>query len=185
FVCRNPNVYKRLQREIDQFYNSNGLQQPITYLQTQQTPYLKAVIAEATRIYPSIIYQLLRYVPDGGLQIDKHFIPTGTPMGMSPITANRDKKVWGDDAEMFRPKRWLESAERTSFLESYNMTYGGHGARACIGRNLALVELHKFVAQMMYNFDMEIVDRERPWKVKTYWFMYQLEFNLRLTPRAH
>jgi cytochrome P450 len=139
FILQNPSVYQRLQKEIDDYYVSANLQQPISFQQTQELPYLKSVIAEATRLYPSIVYQLLRHVPDGGMEVNGHFLPAGTPVGMSPIAANRDKAIWGEDADVFLPERWLENPERSTYLESYNMTYGGHGSRACIGRNLALV----------------------------------------------
>jgi hypothetical protein len=45
--------------------------------------------------------------------------------------------------------------------------------------------MNKFVAQMMRNFNMEITDRRNPWKIKTYWFMDQLEFKIRVFPREH
>jgi cytochrome P450 len=132
-------MYKKLQDEIDKFYEVTGLPEPIRYDQTQELPYLKAVVTESLRMFPSIVFQLLRYSPEGGLTIDGHYIPAGYPIGISPMAQNRDKVVFGEDANEFRPERWLESAERTSSMESVNMTWGGNGSRACIGRNIALV----------------------------------------------
>ncbi|KAH6703176.1 cytochrome P450 [Leptodontidium sp. MPI-SDFR-AT-0119] len=184
YVCSRRDVYQKLREEIDNFYETNNLEKSITYLQTQQLPYLNAVVKEALRLRPSIIGQLLRYTPDGGLVIDGKFIPAKTPIGMSPLAQNRDKRVWGEDANEFNPERWLESEEKARQLESYNMTFGGNGPRMCVGRNIALVEIHKFLAQIIRAFDVEIVNKERPYVMKSYWFSYQHDFMVTLKFRS-
>ena len=65
YICSRPDVYKELQKVIDEFYDTMELTEPITYQQTQQMPYLVAVCKEAMRLLPSIVYQLLRYAPEG------------------------------------------------------------------------------------------------------------------------
>jgi cytochrome P450 len=139
YLCRHPAAYKQLQEEVDKFYKDNNLTEPANYSQTQEMPYLKAVVTESLRLFPSITYQLLRYSPEGGMSIDGRYIPAGYDIGISPIAQNRDEAVFGKDANDFRPERWLESRERTSSMESVNMTFGGNGPRTCIGRNISLV----------------------------------------------
>jgi hypothetical protein len=41
------------------------------------------------------------------------------------------------------------------------------GSRSCIGRNLALVEVHKYIAQFFRHFDAEIVNKDHPWVTKS------------------
>ncbi|KAI1609118.1 cytochrome P450 [Exophiala viscosa] len=138
-ICLRPQVYRRLQAEIDDYYVANDLKSGITYHQTQSLPYLVAVCKEAMRLLPSIVFQLLRHVPAEGMYVGKHYIPGGSEVGISPMAQNRDQDIWGPDADDFRPERWLESEERTRFLDSYNMTFGGNGPRMCVGKNIALV----------------------------------------------
>lgn len=183
YICKHPVVYKKLQQEIDDYYEQNNLQEPISYSQTLQMPYLKAVVKEATRLLPSIVYQLLRYVPESGLTVDNKFIPAGTSVGISPIAQNRDQAIWGPDADEFRPERWLEDEARGRYFDTANMTFGGSGPRMCVGKNIALVELNKFVAQLLRNFDIDFVDRERPWHIVTYWFAYQHDMHMRIKAR--
>src|ERR1700761_2247291 len=140
YLCLDPRAYKILQKEIDDFYDHNGLTEPITCAQTQKLSYLGAVTKEAMRLLPSITYQLLRHCPEGQ-SVDNQSIPPGTRVGISPIAQNRDRAVWGDDADEFRPERWLESKERTAYLDLNNYTFGGNGPRTCTGRNIALVSL--------------------------------------------
>jgi cytochrome P450 len=125
YICSSPEVYKKLQKEIDDYYEAKGLSEPISYLQTQELPYLKAVVKEATRLLPSIVYQLLRYAPPGGLHVRGHSIPEGTPVGISPISQNRDPQIWGGDANEFIPERWLGDPAHARRLEASLMTFGG------------------------------------------------------------
>jgi cytochrome P450 len=138
YICQHPEVYQALQKDIDLFYGEHDLSQPITYAQTQKIPYLVAVVKEAMRLLPSIVYQLLRHCPEGQT-VDGKTIPPGTVVGVSPIAQNRDRAIWGAEADDFRPQRWLESKERSAYLDLNNYTFGGNGPRMCIGRNLALV----------------------------------------------
>lgn len=138
YVCKHAPVYRRLQAEIDEFFGACPDPKMLTYNQVRQLPFLNAVISEATRLHPSIIYQLLRRTPVE-LSVNGYKIPRDTPVGISPRAQNRDRAIWGDDADNFRPDRWLESEEKTRYFETVTMTFGGNGPRMCIGRNIALV----------------------------------------------
>ncbi|KAJ5963516.1 Pisatin demethylase [Penicillium vulpinum] len=183
-VCSRADVYQKLQKEVDDFYKANKLSRPIQYLETQKLPYLCAVTKEAMRLFPSIVFQLLRFAPEGGICVDGKTVPAGTPIGISPVAQNRDPLVWGDNADDFLPERWLEGEERTRYLDSNNMTFGGSGPRMCVGKNIALVEIHKFLAQILRHFDVEIADKEKSWHVTSYWFAYQHDFNVHVRVRA-
>lgn len=183
YVGQHPDVYARLQKEVDTFYEENHLDGPISYLQTQKLPYLQAVIKEATRLLPSIVFQLLRHTPPN-FEVRGIKIPANTPIGISPIAQNRDPDIWGKDADQFRAERWMEDEAKARYFDSSTMTFGGNGPRMCIGRNIALVELHKFLAQFMRHFDFEIANKQRPWKIKTFWFAYQSEFFTRIKWRG-
>ena len=50
-----------------------------------------------------------RVVPSSGLTYEGHFIPEGTIVSVAHYVTHRDKAVYGDDAEAFRPERWLEA----------------------------------------------------------------------------
>lgn len=67
-----------------------------------------AVIMEALRIHPSTGLMFERYVPAGGLVLHDKFIPAGTTIGVNAWVFNRDKNIFGDDSDAFRPERWIE-----------------------------------------------------------------------------
>ncbi|KAL3474767.1 cytochrome P450 [Aspergillus californicus] len=180
-----PPVYVRLQKEIDVAYAGFGNNDSrIMYNVTQNLSFLQAVIKESARLWPSIVWQLPRDSPQGGITVDgKFFIPEGYQISISPMAHNRDPEVYGSDAKEFRPERWLEDQANARRMESLSATFGGNGPRACLGKNLALMEVQLFLARFMRNFDFEIVDKERPWRVVAAWFASQNEMYFRLKRR--
>lgn len=140
FLSTSPAAYKLLQEEVDAFYTQHQLDQSISYLECQKLPYLQAVVKEATRLLPSVVFQLIRYAPPN-FAVRGMTIPENTEVGISPLAQNRDKDIWGPDADEFRPERWTESVEKAKYYDTSSMVFGGNGPRMCVGRNIALVSL--------------------------------------------
>ncbi|KAF7516548.1 hypothetical protein PCG10_002072 [Penicillium crustosum] len=115
--------YRKLIEEIDSFYATHNLEgREIKYTECLDLPYLQAVIKEGLRMHPSIQFQLPRFSPAGGVTICNAYIPAGTEISMSPVASNRDKAVFGKDADIWNPDRWLESNERTAWMDKHNAT---------------------------------------------------------------
>ncbi|KAF1956096.1 cytochrome P450 [Byssothecium circinans] len=153
YLLRHPHDYACVQREVDEAYVKNSLSKPgeLNYRLAEKIPFLNACIKEATRLIPSIVWQLPRETPAEGVTIADHFIPLGSTVSTSPMSQNRYKEIFGGDANKWRPERWLvcekgSTAEQIRDIEKYNVTFG-YSSRTCIRRNLAIVELHKFVDQ--------------------------------------
>lgn len=50
-------------------------------------------------------------------------IPEGTVIGVNAWVMNRNKSVFGDDAEYFRPERWIDcSPEQMSTMKKNLLT---------------------------------------------------------------
>lgn len=157
YTLKNPRVYRKLQKEIDQA----GFSTPVSYKDARTLPYMDAVIREATRMHPGVGMPLERYVPEGGLNVSGYHIPQGVIVGMNPwiIGANRD--VYGQDAAVFRPERWLQeegetAAEYEARLQRMNtcdLTFGA-GSRICTGKNLALFEVYKVIPTLFSLYEV-------------------------------
>jgi cytochrome P450 len=118
FLMDNPVTYKQLQQEVDEFYEKHLPTGEISYNQCLTLPFLQAVVKESGRMYPSIIYQIPRYVPAEGITIAGYDVPPGTAAGISALSYNRSKEIFGPDANTFRPERWTENDTRAKQMDS-------------------------------------------------------------------
>ena len=188
YVLKSRNVYRRLQQELD----AARLTLPISYKSAANLPYLNAVILEACRIHPGVGLPLERIVPEEGLTLpDGRFIPAGTIVGMNAWVVHGDRNVFGQDADSFRPERWLreegESEEefkmRLKNMKDADLTFGA-GNRVCLGKNVSMLEIYKIVATLLLKYEMEFVDPKKEWQVQNSWFVRQSGIDVNLKKRS-
>ncbi|KAF4625909.1 hypothetical protein G7Y89_g12255 [Cudoniella acicularis] len=79
-LMKHPATYHRLQNEIDTAAKEGRISDPITFKESQELPYLQAVIKEALRIHPATGLPMQRIVPAEGVTISGHFFPAGTSL---------------------------------------------------------------------------------------------------------
>ena len=150
FVIQTPGVYEKLVAEIDDFDRRGLLDRPVPlFEQVKQMPYFKACHLEVTRFYPSTPMIIPRYVSEGGMNLYGKHAPAGTEIGANPYVIQRDKGVFGEDADEFRPERWLESEDKAAHMEKHILTWG-YGTRICLGKNIALMETYKLMSQVSH-----------------------------------
>lgn len=79
----------------------------------------------------------------------------------------RNASVWGDDAEEFRPERWLGiDAEKLREMETTLELVFGSERWQCLGRNVALMELNKVFVELL-RFEFVFLRPGEPWKSKS------------------
>ena len=156
-LLKSPSRMERLmkelaeERETGRFTRSDGL---VKWDEVRQLPYLSAVIKEALRCHPAVGLLLERVVPPRGVSIGGTYIPGGTIVGCSAWVVHRDEKVFGADADKFRPERWLEaSPSKASEMNNFLFSFGA-GARTCIGKNISYLEMYKLVPAILQNFEV-------------------------------
>ncbi|KAG8986030.1 hypothetical protein FRB90_004254, partial [Tulasnella sp. 427] len=75
------------------------------------------------------------------------------------IAINRNQTVWGPDAEVFRPERWLEPGALpapTSLTQGWSGIFTFiEGPRICIGYRLALFEYKVIMSALLKNFEFK------------------------------
>ena len=55
--------------------------------------------------------------------------------------------MYGKDADVFVPERWLESEDRSRQWDKLDVTFGS-GYCTCLGKNVAIVEINKIVVEV-------------------------------------
>lgn len=168
YLLKNPASYRTLVEELDakarEGFFSNTESGLVTWTESQNLPYLDACIKEAFRLHPAAGLPLERITPPHGAEICGREIKGGTIVGCSAWVIHRRPEIFGVDAEVWRPERWLvdESlgaagleAEKKRVKEmNATMFQFGMGARTCIGKNISLLEIYKLVPSVLRRFEV-------------------------------
>lgn len=184
FLAKYPDVQRRLQAELDSVAN---LKYPVTWKETQNMPYLDAVIKESLRMHPGGAVIQERVVPETGYQLpDGRFVPAGIIVGIAGWNISRRTEVYGDGVDTFNPERWLRATNESE--ELYQIRLGGmkkadmtfsHGPRVCIGKNIALMEAYKLIATIFGLFEVRLENPDKEWTVTSATMMSQSGMDVR------
>lgn len=163
-LLTHPAAMARVRDEIAAA-DAKGLLSPVVqYDETRaHLPYMSACIRESLRVNPPIPNIFPRLAPKGGIVIDGTFIPEGTEMTSQAYVVQRDAGMFGADVHEFRPERWLGSEETVAKMDAAMYVFG-MGARVCLGKEIALMEMHKLVPEIIRRFDLEMLE-EGKWVV--------------------
>lgn len=145
YIATFPRVEAKLLSEL----RTAKISSPITDAEARKLPYLQAVIKEGMRIFPPVTGFMSKIVPPGGDTLRGLHIPEGTAIGWSPFGVMRNEEVWGPDAKLFRPERWLEGTpeEIQRKKQDVELVFG-YGKYQCLGMNIANIELNKIYVEV-------------------------------------
>lgn len=171
-VLHDPRVRDTLVSEIMSASQSGNLSERVTWAEAQQLPYFQACLKEAMRVRPAVGVNITRLIPQGGAEIDGTWLPGGTTVAVNGWVLHKDRTIFGEDADDFKPERWLKDEEGAKKMERYMFQFGG-GSHLCIGRNLALLEMNKVLPRLIRDYDLKLVHPDRPLKANTTFFVVQ------------
>ncbi|KDQ19990.1 hypothetical protein BOTBODRAFT_27392 [Botryobasidium botryosum FD-172 SS1] len=157
YLAKNPRAQEKLQRELDDALGSidDTAGSATSYEQVKRLRYLDACINEGLRLHSTSSMGLPRIVPAGGLEVSGRFFPPGSVLSVPSYTIHRDPEVWGEDVEEYRPERWLVEDD-TMIQKTFNPF--SFGPRACVGRNLASMELLIIISSIVRRYDIVLKD---------------------------
>ncbi|RDX47197.1 cytochrome P450 [Lentinus brumalis] len=182
-LCEHPDIQEKVRQEI--LASRNG--QHVAYDQLHALPLLDAVCKETLRLYPPTPIVLREAFEDASLPlsepicssdgtvIDSIPIPKGTNVLVAVRACNRHKVLWGDDAEEWKPERWLKplpkAVENASLPGVYSnmMTFVG-GGRSCIGFKFAQIEMKVILSTLLANFTFALSEKPIVWNVSAITF---------------
>ncbi|KAK7422155.1 hypothetical protein QQZ08_009623 [Neonectria magnoliae] len=148
-VVRTPGVLQKLQAELDSAVPADT--EIPSFEMVKTLPYLGAVVNESLRHHSSISLGLPREIPQGsqGLHLKGTYYPPGTVLSVPIYTVHHLQDVWGPDAREFKPERWedVTPRQKKAFIPF------SYGPRACLGRNLAEMELRLITATWARRYD--------------------------------
>ncbi|KAK7060609.1 hypothetical protein VNI00_001375 [Paramarasmius palmivorus] len=159
-----PKVQARLRKEVTEARAKDG---DLDFEQLMELPYLDAVCKETLRCNPPVD-QLYRtsnthsVIPimhpvrsaDGKTMIDHVAVEPKTDLIISIIGYNRNKDVWGDDAEQWIPERWLEPPRQSVIDAKLPAVFSN------IGYKFAEMEMKLILTMLLERFEFSISPKE-------------------------
>lgn len=126
--------------------------------------YLEMVINESLRLYPPVPGLSCRQASvectlPNGLHIEK-----GVNIIPSVFSIHRDKEIWGEEANEFKPERF-ETIDLAQLNSAMFMPFG-LGPRNCIGKAAAMHEMKIVIGRLILAYSIEACTNETPDKLK-------------------
>ncbi|XP_066598836.1 probable cytochrome P450 301a1, mitochondrial isoform X2 [Prorops nasuta] len=144
----NPEKQERLRQELAEFAPDGK----ITAANQDKLVYLRACIRETNRIIP--VAPGNQRIIEKDTVLGGYQIPKGTSAVLCHMTMSNMEKYF-DNPEEFRPERWLRSDPNwNGNISKFISLPFGHGARSCIGRRIAEMEIETLISQLVTNFDI-------------------------------
>ena len=161
-MISSPAALRRLLEEIEQGVAQGKVSSPITYAEAQSLPYLRAIVHEGLRVFPPALGTSDKAVPKGGDTLVGFRLPEGTHVATNTFGALRRKDLWGEDSHVFLPERFLRvDPEQREVMESNVGLAFGYGRYLCLGKSLAMMEIHKFLVEVSDTPDTPVPLAER------------------------
>ncbi|CAJ0962321.1 unnamed protein product, partial [Mesorhabditis belari] len=144
YLAKHPQIQRRLQEEIDQVYG----EEEISYDGLGELKYMDCVLKETLRLNPLGTVVVSR-VAGQDLELAGVQLKKGDQIQVDAYSLQRDKEIWGDDAEEFNPDRWLNL---TVEQKEADLSFGA-GPRQCVGMRLANIEQKVAFARILQEYD--------------------------------
>ena len=135
---------------------SHSLYLSFESVQSSVLPYMLAVFNEALRLYPPVPIEIKECTtattfPDGT------WLPKGAVVMWATWALGRSKKIWGDDADDFRPERWLVGEEgggpTLKSVSSYEYPVFNAGPRLCVGKKMAELLAVYVISKLIWKYE--------------------------------
>jgi len=136
YLIKHPAVLKQAYAEVDAVLG-HDLDVAPTLAQLGRMPYIRQVLNEALRLYPTAPAYTVMPLEDTTLA-GTYPLKAGQPILILIGGLHRDEKAWGDNPELFDPDRFSPEAAAERLPNAFKPF--GNGQRACIGSQFALQE---------------------------------------------
>ncbi|KAL9385567.1 hypothetical protein Peur_022577 [Populus x canadensis] len=183
-LCKNPLIQEKVAQEVrdvtssqDDVVNVEEFIANITDTTLEQMHYLHAALTETLRLYPAVpvdgrCAEVDDILPDG-FRMKK-----GDGLYYMAYAMGRMPYIWGEDAEDFRPERWLNNGIFQP--ESPFKFIAFHaGPRICLGKDFAYRQMKILSIALLRFFRFKLADDTRKITYRTM-FTLHIEGSLHL-----
>lgn len=155
YLIKHPNALSKLREEVDGALTGETI---APYTKVKSLLYLRACLDESLRLSPPVPRGLERKTPPQGMDIMGEQIAGGVTVSVPAYIAHRDRKIF-PNPDSYVPERWLDQSERTKEMRDVFIPFTT-GPRACIGRNITMMEQQILVATLVHRYDFALPSRD-------------------------
>ena len=160
-LVRHPEAYAKLREVVLNDFGTYTNSAELTFSSLKSCQYLQHVINETLRLYPVVPLNSRRAVRDTTLPrgggpdgMSKIFVKKGQQVDYSVHVMHHLKELWGEDADEFKPERWIGRKPGWEYLP-----FNG-GPRICLGRKSSYHHEREMV-RMVVKVDMLMILKEQ------------------------
>jgi len=154
FLLSHPESYKRLQREVDEYYPPG--RDALDTKNHGDMPYLAALLNESMRLLPALPSGSQRTTKGVGPRyVGPYYIPDDTQVSIHTYSLQRDPRYFSSP-EKFWPERWLVAEDPALQAQTPGFVHDlaafipfSFGPKNCVGKNLAQQEMRMVVCLVM------------------------------------
>lgn len=164
-LCKHQNVQEKVAEEVRKATNMNGGENYLKFAASlreeslEKMHYLHATLTETLRLYPAVPVDAKICFSDDILP-DGYSVNKGDMVAYQPYAMGRMKFIWGDDAEDFRPERWLNEEGIFQPESPFKFTAFQAGPRICLGKEFAYRQMKIFSAVLLRSFIFKLSDEK-------------------------
>ncbi|XP_004306892.1 PREDICTED: cytochrome P450 704C1-like [Fragaria vesca subsp. vesca] len=184
-LCKNPLIQEKVAEEVRDAVGLNHeadideFVENLSDTSLEKMHYLHAALTETLRLYPAVPVDGRTADTDDTLP-DGYRVKKGDGVFYMAYAMGRMPYIWGEDAEDFRPERWLKNGifqpESPFKFVSFHA-----GPRICIGKEFAYRQMKIVSMALLCYFRFKLVDETR---IATYKTTFTLHMNGGLPMRA-
>lgn len=172
-LCKNPGIQDKVVSEIEEHigYQGNGTKvdnfvEMITDEVLERMHYLHAALSETLRLYPAVpldgrVAETDDILPDG------YELKKGDGVYYISYAMGRMSHIWGDDAEDFKPERWLNDNGVFQPESPFKFIAFHAGPRICLGRDFSYRQMKIMTIALLHFFQFNLADKTRKVTYKT------------------
>ncbi|RXI08519.1 hypothetical protein DVH24_022663 [Malus domestica] len=165
-LCKHPHIQEKVAKEVREATNLkddssiDGLADSLSEEAINKMQYLFAALTETLRLYPSVPLNA-KICSSDDTWPDGFSVKKGDMVGYHAYSMGRMKYLWGDDAEEFRPERWLNKDGIFQHESPFKFTAFSAGPRICVGKDIAHRETMIFSAVLLGSFIFKLSEENK------------------------
>ncbi|XP_006339781.1 cytochrome P450 704C1-like [Solanum tuberosum] len=172
-LCKYPHVQEKVAQDIKEATNEKqdatdimDFAANVSEDALEKMQYLHAALTETLRLYPAVPV-------NGKICFSDDTLPDGFNVNKGDIVAyqsyamGRMKFIWGDDAEEYKPERWLDGDGFFRPENPFKFTAFQAGPRICLGKEFAYRQMKILSALLLRYFVFRLSDEEKTVNYRT------------------